>query len=217
MNDIFLAGGEFGDGDGATECLFMGGNIASANPGDGSDWIINAGGGVMLLSTATVENDVNMVLNGGSFSIDDESGTGASATMDSLTLTADSSIGLDPSGTNSLTFTSIAASGTNGLSIYGWSDSSGNATGSQFLVTGDKSGIDLTQVWFEGFGYGATWNGNALEPTGAYVAPAIFGGHPCAVLAPIPEPSTWLSGGTVLMLVVWHEVGRRRRRLTGDQ
>ena len=219
--NILLRGGTFGDLDGPTECLYVGGEIKVDSS---SNWTINASGGVMLTHTAVVDPNIDLVLNGGSFSIGediaipgDTIAPNGPTVMNTLTLNNTSSLSLGVGGpSTTLTFTNGISipGGADVLSIYGWTGPGGGAGAgtSGRLFSGVAVG-DLAKIWFEGYGLGAARLGTGeIVPTNTFTLPNPYEQHGCFPPGvSIPEPSTWLSGGAVLAFTVWHGFRRRKK------
>ena len=111
---IELRGGTFGDTDAVSECLHIGGNITI---GTANTIVIN--GGTVALTASVIADGIDMDLNGGTFHTG--IGTGNSESLNNLTLTADSGIGLGKDNAHTLTFAGTPTSwGSNKLTVYDW-------------------------------------------------------------------------------------------------
>ena len=184
-------------------------------------------------ASKTISTDLSLTLNGGSFNISGD-GTwappnalgpnidGNNVTFKGLTLSDTSyiSMGLG-NGSGTITFTDKWTdengnefnTGGHMLSIFGWGD---DAISTRRIVTGTAPDASfLSNIWFEGYGTGATMSGSDIIPANPYVAPvppAVIGrfGHACILAVVIPEPSTWLGGCSVVAFAFMHYVRRRR-------
>ena len=209
--NVEFNGGYFGTGDDEIACLFFGSGSNITVLGGNS---IDIKGGTMMMDAANVLSGApNMNLAGGTFSTGED---GFTQTAGTLTLNADSAIALGDVNTHQLNF-----SASNGgwdlsktLTIRDWKGIAG-VTGTKGQIffgagTGTLDANQLARIQFEGYGLGAVTllSTGELVPTGAYNS-ALDIGHLCA--SPVPEASTWLGGGGLVILGLWHYVRRRRR------
>ena len=141
--------------------------------------------------------------------------------MANLTLTVDSTIGLDTTG--DLHFGSVTNLATQKLTITGWEGAGTGAsgTGGQFYfgATSYLSAGELSNITFDGFAGTAVQRADGeIVPAGAYVGGEI--GHAC--FPGVPETSIWLGGGAIVAFTFMHYVRRSRakrseeRRKPGD-
>jgi hypothetical protein len=135
-----------------------------------------------------------MVLNGGTFSTG--SSTGFTETLDTLTLSSNSTLNLG-TGSHQVTFADSSsttwASGAI-LTIDGWTGLAGGSgtQGQIYFTTMGLTSTQLSQITFTGFGTGAMFVGSTDEIT------------PLS----IPEPATVFAGLALAGCVGWRE--RRR-------
>ena len=152
---------------------------------------ININGGTLLLArNNTINSTADLNLNGGTLATD-----GKDQTLDTLTLTANSTIdlGVTGSGTSRLTFTSgVYTSGL--LTITNW-DGLGTGGGDDRLVFDTALSQDfLNNVYWGDLGI-----------TGAVQLPS-------GEIVPIPEPGTLLVGGLLSLLAGKDFLRRRQMR-----
>jgi autotransporter-associated beta strand protein len=160
---------------------------------------ININSGTLLLGAPDViNNSVNMNLNGGTFATG-----GFSDTLNTLTLTADSTIDLG-NGSSVLRFSDSSAlawtSGTT-LSITNWTGLLEGGGTDQLYIGTNPSGVTTTQLsqikFINPFGL----------PAGIYDARILSSGE----IVPVPEPATILAALALLALAAWRERHRLRR------
>jgi len=215
-------GGFFGTDDDELSCLLFGANSNITVIGTN---VIDLQGGTMLMGAdniidGTVPGDAttapDMKLDGGTFATG--LSTGYSQTIGNLTLDSNSAIALGDANVHSLTFddsSAMAWAGT--LTIKDWKGTAGVSGTAGRIFFGSTTGLtaaQLAKIQFEGYALGAATllSTGELVPTGAYTASFDIG-HVCVLLIPAPEPSTWLWGGGLTALVLWHFWRRRLRRL----
>jgi hypothetical protein len=147
------------------------------------------GGTLRLASATAIDNNSDVVFNGGTFS--SGSGAGYSETVGTMDLQANSTIALG-SGSHTLTFAAsdgVSWGGGAILSITGWTGTSGSSgTSGKIFVGSDDSGLtsspaggQLAQISFYGFGTGATMlsTGEVVplnEPSVMIASPAVAAG-----------------------------------------
>lgn len=162
-------------------------------------------GGTLLLSGAgnRVNDSADITLNGGTLSM--EGLSGASETMGSLTLTANSSINFGAVDSNTLTFDDLTL-GAFTLAIYGWTGNiysssdttdTGAATQDRLVFANSTLSNTLSQVIF-------------FDDSGNYLG----NGHQVSIglnfeIVPVPEPQT-IAGAIALLGFIGF---RERRRL----
>jgi autotransporter-associated beta strand protein len=182
-----------------------GGNQALA----GTSSIIINSGGTLLTSTGNQTNGAaNLTLNGGTLALNGQT-NGAVGTpgLNVLTLTASSTLDLGSSGGSVIVFAnSSAATWTGGttLSITNWDGGFGTTGSNQIFFGSDGTGLttaQLSQIEF-------------FNPSGQLVADGANLLSTGELVTPVPEPSTYLAGGTLLLLASLREWRRRQHRAT---
>ena len=177
----------------------------------------------MLRPTAVIDPDIFLVLNGGSFSIGedialpgDTTAPSGPTTMNSLTLNSSSRLSLGRGGpSTTLTFTDgININGASVLSIFGWTGpGGGGGPGTSGRFMSDQPVPDLGKIWFEHYGLGATQLASGeIVPTGSFLQASPFQDHACLLPSVvIPEPSTWIGGGSIVAFAFLHYARRRKK------
>jgi len=179
-----------------------GGNQALA----GTTSITLNSGGTLLTNTGNQTNSsANVTLNGGTLALDGQTnGAAGSPGLNVLTLTANSTLDLGGSGGSIIAFAnSSAANWTAGttLTITNWDGTFGNAGSNQIFFGSDSTGLTATQlsdiVFLDTHG----------QPV-AYGATLLSNGE---LLTPVPEPSTYLAGASLILLAGLREWRRKIR------
>ena len=188
-------------------------------------------GGVGGWTSATM--DINLL--GGSFHSGITRARGANegntVSLDTLTLSGDALIGLG-TGVHEVSFANIIIPAGAVVSITGFEGAGLGVTGieGRLYTNTNIAPAELAAMYFDGYGDGATLISGATGALGYLyeivptrvreVDPPLFGpfwrrGHACnpfLLLPPVPEPSTWLGGGSVVAYAFMHYVCRRQRK-----
>ena len=193
---------------------------ALGSTGSGTSGITVNSGGTLLLAGNTndrINDNATMKLNGqGSATVSFDTGglsehgvANNNAGIGALTLQSSSIIDMG-TGASIIAFAnSLAQSGNwNGtLSIYNWSGNPGPTGGNgtdQLYFGNDATGLSLSQLAQFQF-----YSGNG---TGAYTPGALILADG-EVVAPIPEPSTWIGAALALAAIGWTQRKRFGKRL----
>lgn len=209
---IEFNGGFFGNGDAEDECLHFGSNSNITVLGSNS---LDIRGGTMAMDAANIlQSAPNMNLQGGSFHTGQ---AGFTQTAGTLTLNANSTIGLGTTNVHQMNFADSSGIGWNAgsvLTIKGWQGTAGSSgTAGQLIFgsgTGTLSASQLSQIQFEGYALGAVTQlaSGEVVPTGSIVGS--IGGHACFA-APVPEPSTYFG---VILIALSATFYRIKKNLT---
>lgn len=128
------------------------GTLALSSTGNSFTGNVTINGGTVQLGASDVIPDTNnLVMSGGTLDLN-----GNTETVSELTLNASSTIDFGSGG--GLLFTDSLTLGSNTLTITGWSGTQG-ATGSSgqlFFSDSTLSSYQLANIYFDGYGYGAT-------------------------------------------------------------
>ena len=141
-----------------------------------------------------IDNAIGMDLAGGNFHTGNT--VGNSETLDNLTLSAGSSIGLG-TGVHSLTFADATGIDTNGLTITGWQGVGGNnssgTAGRIFFSSNDFTVGELAAIYFDGYGAGAR------QLAGGEIVPDVVFGTGGPAVPPAEGMRTTVKGSRVIV------------------
>jgi len=172
------------------------GTIVLENTGNTFTGNITVNDGTVALGAASIPAGNDIILDGGTFSTGLASGF--SETVTNLTLNSSSTLDFG-TAPHQLNITALNLNGFN-LTITGWSGVSGGSGigGQLFAFPGAYSVVDLANITFFGFPAGG------MQLSSGEIVPFI--------LIVTPEPSSWLWGGGLAAIVVWHFWRRQGRR-----
>tara|TARA_B100000965_G_scaffold406433_1_gene445346 strand:+ start:3865 stop:5502 length:1638 start_codon:yes stop_codon:yes gene_type:complete len=152
--------------------------------------IVVNGGTVLWTSNEQIANSSNMTLNSGTLNLN-----GADETLGTLTLSSTSSVNFG-SGSSILTFADSSATSWGGSAemwLFNWSGSdTGGGTDQLIFSSAGLTATQLGQIYF-------------VNPAG--FAPGVYHSKfiGSEVVPAVPEPSTIIAGGLVLLILGWRE------------